>query len=64
MTPAGTGHSECGTEQYLTRDFSRREKRADGCDQGMWPDWEVAKATFWGNGNALYLAFGGGYVGI
>jgi len=30
----------------------------------MWPDWEVAKATFWGNGNALYLAFGGGYVGI
>lgn len=29
----------------------------------MWPDWEVAKATFWGNDNALYHAFGGGYVG-
>lgn len=37
VTPAGTGHSECGAEQYLTHAFSKREKRADGCDQGIFP---------------------------
>ena len=37
LTPAGAGCSEHATEQYQTHVFSRREKRADGYDQGIFP---------------------------